>query len=86
MFYRTIYLFGLCKLQIALKGPRYDFISYVHEYSPGYIYAKFSDLTLEDGLYNITVVGINRMDIESDPLVTSVTVLTVPPKIKAGKA
>lgn len=73
----------IAKYKIAIKGPRCDITSYVHDYSPGYIYAKFSGHTFEDGLYNLTVVGINRLDVESDPVNTQVTVLTVPPKVKA---
>ena len=80
----VIYLNVLCNSQIAIKGPRCDITLYVHDYGPGYIYAKVSGPTFEDGLYNVTVVGINRLDVESDPVNTQVTVLTVPPKVKAG--
>ena len=68
-----------------MKGPSHAITSYVHEYSPGYTYATFLDLPFEDGLYNISVTGIDHLNTESDTVSTSVTVLTEQPKIKGGK-
>ena len=60
--------------------------SYVYEYNPGYTYVTFSGIPFEDGLYNITVTGIDRRNVASDPVLTSVTVLTSPPTIQQGNS
>ena len=43
-------------------------------------------MPFEDGLYNITVTGIDRVNAASDPVLTSVTVLTSPPTIQQGNS
>ena len=78
----AIYLF---LLKINVIGPNQDTTSYVDQLNTGYTYATFTDFASEDGIYSISISGINWLDVETVPVSTNVTVLTVPPKIMQGK-
>ena len=72
-------------LKINVVGPNQDTTSYVDQLNTGYTYATFTDMASEDGIYSISISGINWLDVETVPVSTNVTVLTVSPIIMQGK-
>ena len=56
----------------------------MEKYNPGYTFATFNGMVFEDGIYEITVTAVDWFNIESDPVSTSVTVLTALPSIVDG--
>ena len=72
-------------LKINVVGPNKDTTSYVDQLNTGFTYVTFTDAASEDGIYSISISGINWFDLETVPVSTNVTVLTVSPKIMQGK-
>ena len=57
----------------------------VQDPAPGYIYATFDNLDLSDGLYTVSITGVNKLEVESDQATANVTILTAKPTIN-GKS
>ena len=66
---------------MQLKGNSFNQAVMVQDPAPGYIYVTFNGLDLSDGLYTVSITGVNKLDVESDQVMANVIILTAKPTI-----